>query len=108
MREQQKHEVESHNDHPVLEDNSSFDYDAFLGGWRSDYYHPLILGSIQREARTLGIEIKTQDEWQQFLKEQDVGGIFSSPDDKRKISGYIQPFFSQIMRGNRPEAESII
>jgi hypothetical protein len=42
------------------------------------------------------------------LKDQDVGGIFSSPDEKRKISGYIQPFFSQIMRGARPEAESIV
>ena len=61
--EEQKSQFDSRDDRPVLEDNSSLDYDNFLGGWRSDYYHPLILGSIQREARTLGIEIKTQDEW---------------------------------------------
>jgi hypothetical protein len=35
--------------------------------YRSEYEHPLVVGSVKRKARTMGIEIKTVNDWQQFM-----------------------------------------
>jgi hypothetical protein len=31
---------------------------------RSEYEHPLVVGNVRRKARTLGVEIKTVNEWE--------------------------------------------
>eukprot|EP00349_Pseudokeronopsis_sp_Brazil_P011500 CAMPEP_0202977948 /NCGR_PEP_ID=MMETSP1396-20130829/84549_1 /ASSEMBLY_ACC=CAM_ASM_000872 /TAXON_ID= /ORGANISM="Pseudokeronopsis sp., Strain Brazil" /LENGTH=75 /DNA_ID=CAMNT_0049716779 /DNA_START=531 /DNA_END=755 /DNA_ORIENTATION=- len=39
-----------------------FDNDAFTM-WKSEYEHPLVVGNVRRKANTLGIEIKTINDW---------------------------------------------
>mmetsp|Transcript_31833 Transcript_31833/g.23555 ORF Transcript_31833/g.23555 Transcript_31833/m.23555 type:complete len:160 (-) Transcript_31833:139-618(-) len=40
-----------------------FDNDAFTM-WKSEYEHPLVVGNVRRKANTLGIEIKTINDWE--------------------------------------------
>ena len=35
--------------------------------YRSEYEHPLVVGNVKRKAQTKGIEIKTVNDWQQFV-----------------------------------------
>ena len=37
--------------------------------YRSEYEHPLVVGNVKRKAKTMGIEIKTVNDWQQFLED---------------------------------------
>lgn len=32
--------------------------------WKNEYEHPLVVGSVRRKANTLGIEVKTHNDWQ--------------------------------------------
>lgn len=39
-----------------------FNEDSF-GKWKSEYEHPLVIGNVTRKARTLGVEVKTVNDW---------------------------------------------
>ncbi len=39
-----------------------FNDDAFQK-WKNEYEHPLVVGSVSRKANTLGIEVKTVNDW---------------------------------------------
>lgn len=32
--------------------------------FRTEYEHPLVIGNVRRKANTLGIEVKTVNDWQ--------------------------------------------
>ena len=43
--------------------------------WKNEYEHPLVIGSVRRKANTLGIEVKTVNDWQQFLGDKEVNNL---------------------------------
>jgi hypothetical protein len=43
--------------------------------WKNEYEHPLVVGSVRRKANTLGIEVKTHNDWQQFLQDKEVRNL---------------------------------
>ena len=47
-----------------------FEIQTFL--FRSEYEHPLVIGNVKRKARTLGVEIKTVNDWEQFMEDEHV------------------------------------
>jgi hypothetical protein len=53
--------------------------DAFKK-WRAEYEHPLVIGNVRRKANTLGIEVKTVNDWVQFIEDKEVQGILFSKD----------------------------
>jgi len=58
---------------------------------RSEYEHPLVVGNVRMKAHTMGIEIKTANDWEQFVEDKEVQGVLFSPDHKKnKISGFRQ------------------
>jgi hypothetical protein len=43
--------------------------------WKNEYEHPLVIGSVRRKANTLGIEVKTLNDWQQFMLDKEVRNL---------------------------------
>ncbi|TNV72133.1 hypothetical protein FGO68_gene12942 [Halteria grandinella] len=56
--------------------------------WRAEYEHPLVIGNVRRKANTLGIEVKTVNDWLQFIEDKEVQGILFAKEAKR--SGIFQ------------------
>ena len=48
--------------------------EAFIK-WKNEYEHPLVIGSVRRKANTLGIEVKTLNDWQQFMQDKEVRNL---------------------------------
>ena len=46
-----------------------FNEDAFKK-WKTEYEHPLVVGSVRRKANTLGVEVKTVNDWTQFIEDK--------------------------------------
>ncbi len=40
----------------------------------------MVVGNVRRKARTLGVEVKTVNDWQQFMDDKQVQQIMLSPD----------------------------
>lgn len=55
---------------------------------RSEYEHPLVIGNVKRKARTLGIEIKTVNDWEQFIEDEQVQGMLFSGGTRYRKSGF--------------------
>ena len=51
-----------------------FNDDAFQK-WKAEYEHPLVVGNVRRKANTLGIEVKTLNDWTQFIEDKHVQGF---------------------------------
>jgi hypothetical protein len=67
-----------------------FNEDAFQK-WKSEYEHPLVVGSVRRKANTLGVEVKTVNDWIQFIEDKQVRGILYSKENERfRQSGFFQ------------------
>lgn len=48
----------------------------------------MVVGNVRRKANTLGIEVKTVNDWTQFIEDKEVQGILFSKDDKYRKSGF--------------------
>lgn len=48
-----------------------FDEDAFRR-WKTEYEHPLAIGSVRRKAGALGVEVKTANDWTHFIEDKEV------------------------------------
>jgi CRISPR/Cas system-associated protein Cas7 (RAMP superfamily) len=49
------------------------------------------VGSVRRKANTLGIEVKTVNDWTQFIEDKQVHGILYSKENERfRRSGFFQ------------------
>eukprot|EP00347_Sterkiella_histriomuscorum_P002304 403368673 len=67
-----------------------FNEEAF-SKWRSEYEHPLVIGNVRRKARTLGVEIKTVNDWEQFIGDENIQGmLFSVSGERYRKSGFFQ------------------
>jgi len=65
-----------------------FNEDAFKK-WKTEYEHPLVVGSVRRKANTLGVEVKTVNDWTQFIEDKQVHGILYSKENERfRSSGF--------------------
>jgi hypothetical protein len=65
-----------------------FNEDAFKK-WKTEYEHPLVVGSVRRKANTLGVEVKTVNDWTQFIEDKSVHGILYSKENERfRSSGF--------------------
>lgn len=63
----------------------------FILFYRAEYEHPLVVGNVKMKANSLGCEMKTINDWQQFIEDKDVRGIMFSEDNQRKRkSGFFQ------------------
>jgi hypothetical protein len=70
--------------------DKAFNEDAFKK-WKTEYEHPLVVGSVRRKANTLGVEVKTVNDWTQFIEDKSVHGILYSKDNERlRNSGFFQ------------------
>jgi hypothetical protein len=63
-------------------DRQVFNDEAFQK-WKNEYEHPLVVGSVRRKANTLGIEVKTVNDWQQFLEDKEVRNLLQEEEVKR-------------------------
>ncbi len=66
-----------------------FNEDAFKK-WKNEYEHPLVVGNVRRKAGTLGIEVKTVNDWQQFIGDKVVRGILYNEASELRKSGFFQ------------------
>lgn len=57
---------------------------------RSEYEHPLVVGNVKRKARTLGVEVKTVNDWEQFVGDEAVQGMLFSAGERYRKSGFFQ------------------
>lgn len=57
---------------------------------RSEFEHPLVVGNVKRKARTLGVEVKTVNDWEQFLGDEQVKGMLFSAGERYRKSGFFQ------------------
>lgn len=58
--------------------------------FRAEYEHPLVIGNVRRKARTLGVEVKTVNDWTQFVEDKEVQGILFSANERFRKSGFFQ------------------
>jgi hypothetical protein len=40
--------------------------------YRHEYEHPLIVSNVRRKAVVMGIEVKTVNDWEQFIEDKNV------------------------------------
>lgn len=66
-----------------------FNDDAFRK-WKAEYQHPLVVGNIRRKANTLGIEVKTVNDWTQLIEEKEVKDILYANNHNMRESGFFQ------------------
>lgn len=51
----------------------------------------MVVGSVRRKANTLGVEVKTVNDWTQFIEDKQVHGILYSKENERfRNSGFFQ------------------
>lgn len=62
----------------------------FFISFRSEYEHPLVIGNVKRKATTMGVEVKTVHDWQQFLDDQEAQGVLYSQGERYRKSGFFQ------------------
>jgi len=74
-----------------------FNDDAFQK-WKAEYEHPLVVGNVRRKANTLGIEVKTLNDWTQFIEDKQVQGFLFEKDARK--SGLFN--ISDIVKGTSP------
>jgi hypothetical protein len=47
----------------VSQNNQNSVLDEAFKKWRAEYEHPLVIGNVKRKANTMGVEVKTVNDW---------------------------------------------
>ena len=63
----------------------------------------MVIGNVRRKARTLGVEIKTVNDWEQFMGDENVQGMLFSNGERYRKSGFFQ--MSDEIHGQKEESK---